>query len=106
MTLPDDQLRRLLDGEIDAGELAGDRVMASIADRVFGVKVDPAVRPVKPRDAAAMGQESGAPAAAQPEMLVEIIPGGGAPCPPWMHLLQPSSHRWKRPSRSSAVEKG
>ena len=81
MTLPDDQLRRLLDGEIDAGELAGDRVMASIADRVFGVKVDPAVRPVKPRDAAAMGQESGAPAAAQPEMLVEIIPGGGAPLP-------------------------
>ena len=81
MTLPDDQLRRLLDGEIDAGELAGDRVMASIADRVFGVKVDPAVRPVKPRDAAAMGQESAAPAAAQPEMLVEIIPGGGAPLP-------------------------
>ena len=45
MTLPDDQLRRLLDGEIDAGELAGDRVMASIADRVFGVKVDPASGP-------------------------------------------------------------
>ena len=81
MTLPDDQLRRLLDGEIDAGELANDRVMASIADRVYGVKVDPAVRPVKPRDAAAMGQESAAPAPAQPEMLVEIIPGGGAPLP-------------------------
>ena len=81
MSLPDDQLRRLLDGEIDAGELAGDRVMASIADRVFGVKVDPAVRPVKPRDAAAMGQEPGAPGPAQPEMLVEIIPGGGAPLP-------------------------
>ena len=28
-----------------------------------------------------MGQESGAPAAAQPEMLVEISPGGGAPLP-------------------------
>lgn len=81
MTLPDDQLRRLLDGEIDAGELAGDRVMASIADRVFGVKVDPAVRPVKPRDAATMGQETGAPAAAQPEMLVEIIPGAGPALP-------------------------
>ena len=66
MSLPDDQLRRLLDGEIDAGELAGDWVMASIVDRVFGVKVDPAVRPVKPRDAAAMGQEPGAPAPAQP----------------------------------------
>ena len=81
MSLPDDQLRRLLDGEIDAGELAGDRVMASIADRVFGVKVDPAVRPVKPRDAATMGQEHGTAAPAQPEVLVEIIPGGGAPLP-------------------------
>ena len=81
MSLPDDQLRRLLDGEIDAGELAGDRVMASIADRVFGVKVDPAVRPVKPRDAASMGQEPAAGTQAQPELLVEIIPGGGAPLP-------------------------
>jgi hypothetical protein len=81
MSLPDDQLRRLLDGEIDAGELAGDRVMASIADRVFGVKVDPAVRPVKPRDANTMGQSQPGESVAEPELLVEIIPGGGAPLP-------------------------
>lgn len=81
MSLPDDQLRRLLDGEIDAGELAGDRVMASIADRVFGVKVDPAVRPVKPRDANTMGQPAGGEQMAEPELLVEIIPGGVAPLP-------------------------
>ena len=71
MSLSDDQLRRLLDGEIDAGELADDRVMASIADRVFGVKVDPAVRPVKPRDADAIGQSPIAPGLNEPEMLVE-----------------------------------
>ena len=81
MSLPDDQLRRLLDGEIDAGELAGDRVMASIADRVFGVKVDPAVRPVKPRDANTMGQPKADGSMAEPELLVEIIPGGVAPLP-------------------------
>ncbi|DAC34541.1 MAG TPA: hypothetical protein D7I05_03685 [Candidatus Poseidoniales archaeon] len=81
MSLPDDQLRRLLDGEIDAGELAGDRVMASIADRVFGVKVDPAVRPVKPRDADTMGQPQAGSSSAEPELLVEIIPGGVAPLP-------------------------
>ena len=81
MSLSDDQLRRLLDGEIDAGELADDRVMASIADRVFGVKVDPAVRPVKPRDADAIGQSPIAPGLNEPEMLVEIIPGGVTPLP-------------------------
>ena len=81
MSLPDDQLRRLLDGEIDAGELAGDRVMASIADRVFGVKVDPAVRPVKPREADGIGQSPIAPSMGEPDMLVEIIPGGVTPLP-------------------------
>ena len=81
MSLPDDQLRRLLDGEIDAGELASDRVMASIADRVYGVKVDPAVRPVKPRDANAMSEPQDGTSMAEPELLVEIIPGGVAPLP-------------------------
>jgi len=81
-----ERLRRLLDGDIDAGQLANDGVLASIADRVYGIKVDPAIRPTKPRDALAIAQaapESPEPAAS---MLVEVIPGG-APAAPAAPML-------------------
>ena len=45
-----DELIRLLDGKIDAAELARNPTLASIADRVYGVKIDPSVKPKKARD--------------------------------------------------------
>ena len=45
-----DELMRLLDGKIDAAELARNPTLASIADRVYGVKIDPSVKPKKARD--------------------------------------------------------
>lgn len=45
-----DELIRLLDGKIDAAELARNPTLASIADRVYGVKIDPNVKPKKARD--------------------------------------------------------
>ena len=44
-----DELIRLLDGKIDAAELARNPTLASIADRVYGVKIDPSVKPKKAR---------------------------------------------------------
>lgn len=78
--MDDERLRRLLDGDIDAGQLASDGVLASIADRVYGIKVDPAVRPTKPRDAAAIGAVASSAPEPAADLLVEVIPGG-APSP-------------------------
>ena len=78
--MDDERLRRLLDGDIDAGQLASDGVLASIADRVYGIKVDPAVRPTKPRDGAAIGAVASSAPEPAADLLVEVIPGG-APAP-------------------------
>ena len=50
MSTSQDELIRLLDGKIDAAELARNPTLASIADRVYGVKIDPSVKPKKARD--------------------------------------------------------
>lgn len=50
MSKSQDELIRLLDGKIDAAELARNPTLASIADRVYGVKIDPSVKPKKARD--------------------------------------------------------
>lgn len=50
MSTSQDELIRLLDGKIDAAELARNPTLASIADRVYGVKIDPTVKPKKARD--------------------------------------------------------
>lgn len=44
----DDRIKRLLDGELDHEEIASDPVLASLAERIFGLTIEP-ITPTKGR---------------------------------------------------------
>ena len=69
-----DRLQQLLDGEIDAADIADDPTLVSLADRIYGIKIA-AVQPVKPRDANAVLAPTPAVTEVAPptDMLVEVI---------------------------------
>ena len=66
-----ERLQKLLDGELDAAEVAEDPALASLADRLYGIKITP-VQPKKLRD---FGDEAAAPSAPLPatDMMIEVI---------------------------------
>jgi len=88
MTSVEERLQQLLDGELDAAELAEDPTLASLADRLYGIKIQ-AVAPKKMRDFADPAQPS-APLPAT-DMMIEVIgdvalqhlpaPSAGLPLP-------------------------
>ena len=49
MTSKNDLLKQLLAGDFSPEEIAGDPVLVSLADRIYGIKIAP-VNPIKPRD--------------------------------------------------------
>jgi len=66
-----ERLQKLLDGELDAAEVAEDPALASLADRLYGIKITP-VQPKKLRD---FGEQAAAPSAPLPatDMMIEVI---------------------------------
>lgn len=70
MTSIEDRLQQLLDGELDAADLAEDPTLASLADRLYGIKIQP-VAPKKLRDF----DEPALPSAPLPStnMMIEVI---------------------------------
>ena len=46
MSTHDDKVKRLLDGEIDEAEIAADPILASLAERIFGLNIEP-ITPTK-----------------------------------------------------------
>jgi hypothetical protein len=70
MTSIQDRLQQLLDGELDAADLAEDPTLASLADRLYGIKIQP-VAPKKLRDF----DEPAVPSAPLPStnMMIEVI---------------------------------
>ena len=66
-----ERLQKLLDGELDAAEVAEDPALASLADRLYGIKIQPAT-PKKIRD---FDEQTTAPSAPLPatEMMIEVI---------------------------------
>ncbi len=70
MTSIEERLQQLLDGELDAADLAEDPTLASLADRLYGIKIQ-AVAPKKMRDFAEPAQPS-APLPAT-DMMIEVI---------------------------------
>ena len=70
MTSIQDRLQQLLDGELDAAELAEDPTLASLADRLYGIKIQP-VQPKKMRDF----DDPVLPSAPLPstDMMIEVI---------------------------------
>ena len=81
-----DRLQQLLDGEIDAADIADDPTLVSLADRIYGIKIA-AVQPVKPRDANAVLASTPAVTEVAPptDMLVEVI-GPAVPVTPAIPL--------------------
>ena len=66
-----ERLQKLLDGELDAAEVAEDPALASLADRLYGIKIQPA-QPKKLRD---FEDQLTAPSAPLPatDMMIEVI---------------------------------
>ena len=66
-----ERLQKLLDGELDAAEVAEDPALASLADRLYGIKIQP-VQPKKLRD---FENQTTAPSAPLPatDMMIEVI---------------------------------
>lgn len=75
MTSSNDLLKKLLAGDFSPEEIAGDPVLVSLADRIYGIKISP-VTPVKPRDAQSIDSAIAAPiteVAPPTDMLIEVI---------------------------------
>ena len=70
MTSIQERLQQLLDGELDAADLAEDPTLASLADRLYGIKIQP-VAQKKLRDF----DEPTLPSAPLPStnMMIEVI---------------------------------
>jgi hypothetical protein len=74
MTSHDDKVKRLLDGDIDEAEIAADPILASLAERIFGLSIEP-ITPTKP------SQDSGLPpvevvtAITSHDSMIEVVPG-------------------------------
>jgi hypothetical protein len=79
VSVHDDKVKRLLDGEIDEAEIAADPVLASLAERIFGLNIEP-ITPSKPSQAPAKPAVEVVPAVTSNEPMIEVIPGA-APAP-------------------------
>ncbi|MGB2276826.1 MAG: hypothetical protein ACPH5Y_00340 [Candidatus Poseidoniaceae archaeon] len=79
MSVHDDKVKRLLDGEIDEAEIAADPVLASLAERIFGLNIEP-ITPSKPSQASASPAVEVVPAVTSNQPMIEVIPGA-APAP-------------------------
>jgi len=84
-----ERLQQLLDGEIDAADIADDPTLVSLADRIYGIKIA-AVQPVKPRDANSVLATPAAVTEVAPptDMLVEVI-APAQPATPAVPLPEP-----------------
>lgn len=90
MTSSNDLLKKLLAGDFSPEEIAGDPVLVSLADRIYGIKIAP-ITPVKPRDIQPNEVAAAAPiteVAPPTDMLIEVI-GDIAPATPTTPLPMP-----------------
>ena len=81
MTSTQQKLQMLLDGELDASEIADDPALVDLADRLYGIKIAPA-NPKKARDMVASPLSTGIIEVAPPtNMLIEVVAPIDAPLP-------------------------
>ncbi len=77
----DEKLQRLLDGEIDEAEIASDPVLSSLAERIFGLVIEP-ITPSKPSQMNDISGDGSATDGSPMMSMVEVIPGAiPAPLP-------------------------
>ncbi len=73
-------MKRLLDGDIDEAEIAADPVLASLAERIFGLNIEPIV-PRKPSQEPIGPEVEVVPAITSNDPMIEVIPGGSPASP-------------------------
>jgi len=87
-----ERLKRLLDGDLEASDIAEDAALVSLADRLYGIKIAN-VKPVKARDLENQigGLEQQPQQFGQtPSLMVEVIEPAAAPLPDLPHLAMPN----------------
>ncbi|MCH1481275.1 MAG: hypothetical protein L7T81_03445 [Candidatus Poseidoniaceae archaeon] len=86
-----ERLKKLLDGDLEASDIAEDAALVSLADRLYGIKIAN-VKPVKARDMENQigGLEQQPQQFGQtPSLMVEVIERAAAPLPDLPHLAMP-----------------
>ena len=87
-----DRLKKLLDGDLEASDIAEDASLVSLADRLYGIKIAN-VKPVKARDMQTGGTDPNASEAQQfgqtSSLMVEVIEPAALPLPELNHLAMP-----------------
>lgn len=103
MPARDDKVKRLLDGDIDEAEIASDPVLSSLAERIFGLSIEP-ITPVKPSAATGLPELGGADGVKPSLMsMVEVVPGS-TPLPlPTLSLIPDSRSTSKRGGRKLKI---
>ena len=95
-----DRLKRLLDGDLEASDIAEDASLVSLADRLYGIKIAN-VKPVKARDMIAGEGGIDQPETQQfgqtSDMMVEVIEPAAMPLPQLDHLAMPDLPTKKKP---------
>mgnify|MGYP001188344431 CR=1 FL=1 len=95
-----ERLKKLLDGDLEASDIAEDAALVSLADRLYGIKIAN-VKPVKARDlenqVGSINQEPQQ-FGQTPSLMVEVIEPASAPLPELPHLAMP-----KLPSKKSKL---
>lgn len=78
MSTHDDKVKRLLDGEIDEAEIAADPILASLAERIFGLNIEP-ITPTKPSQEIVGPEVEVVTAVTSSDSMIEVIPGLAPP---------------------------
>ena len=94
-----DRLKKLLDGDLEASDIAEDASLVSLADRLYGIKIAN-VKPVKARD---FDEKSNSPLpdgeqqfGQTSNLMVEVIGPSALPVPELPHLEMPELPNAKR----------
>ncbi len=94
-----ERLKKLLDGDLEASDIAEDASLVSLADRLYGIKIAN-VKPVKARDMD--GQDSDLPKPGEQQfgqtssLMVEVIEPASMPLPNLPHLEMPDLPNQKK----------
>tara|TARA_Y100000766_G_C18735398_1_gene520886 strand:- start:27 stop:623 length:597 start_codon:yes stop_codon:yes gene_type:complete len=94
-----ERLKKLLDGDLEASDIAEDASLVSLADRLYGIKIAN-VKPVKARDMDGQGSDSPQPGEQQfgqtSSLMVEVIEPASMPLPDLPHLEMPDLPNQKK----------
>lgn len=74
MASHEDKLKRLLDGDIDESEIAADPILASLAERIFGLNIEPII-PSKPSQGTMLPEVEVVTAVTTQDSMIEVVPG-------------------------------